>query len=192
MITSVWLIPPNLSILAFPQGASCLVPLPVFNYKFSYLLGNHQHLASCSRVPQSRHPTSKLISSCSIGKCFCQTFFILSNLFTRRREVGRAKRTEEKVSSFLSALATLNFWHFLELHLIPSYFWDDTVCDVNYLHILNQWNWSPLFPMKFGIETEYLRFFLDLESKIPIFLVTSIFLLTPNPCSCLKFYLAQN
>lgn len=159
MVTSGLLIPPNLSILAFPQGASCLVRLPVFNYKFSYLPGNHQHLASCSWVPQSPHPSPKLISSSSKGKCFCQTFLILSNLFTQRREVGRAKRIEEAVSSFLSALAIPSFWHFLELHLMPSYFWDDTACDINYLHILNQWNWRPLFPMKFSVETAYLRVF---------------------------------
>lgn len=50
-------------------------------------------------------PTPKnLISPCSKGKCFCQTFSLLSNLFTQRREVGKAKRREEMVSSFLYSL----------------------------------------------------------------------------------------
>lgn len=36
VIASGLLIPPNLSVLAFPQGASYLVWLPDFNYKFFY------------------------------------------------------------------------------------------------------------------------------------------------------------
>lgn len=119
-VTSGPRIPPDLSVLAFPQGASCLVWLPAFNEKVSYLQGNHQHLASCSHFPQSPHPAPKLISPCSKGKGFCQTFLILSNLFTQRRKVGGQNGQKRwRVLSFQLG-SSKKCWHFLELHLMPS------------------------------------------------------------------------
>lgn len=103
VVTSGLLIPPNLSVLAFPQGLSCLAWLPAFNQNFSYLQGNHQHLASYLHLPYSL-TSAKLISPCSKGKCSSQTCLILSSLFTLRGEVERAKRKDETVSCFPSAL----------------------------------------------------------------------------------------